>query len=497
MRVTETGSPELPPCWLALRLVDVCQYLPTGVEKYEGKRQYYSTGSIQESSVNPEGSYSFIERPSRANRMAQKGDVLQARMKGTNKALLVEEGLDGSLFSTGFIQLRAFDCCPSMSRYIYYYIQSLDFLNQRDSLATGTTQVALTDTRVKRITFPLAPLAEQDRIVAKIEELFARLDAGTEGLRKVKAQLRRYHQAVLKYAFEGKLTEEWRKTHKHQTEPTSTILERLMQERESTFSEAREPDLLEAPDLPQLPDGWSWANLEQLSQRIIDCLHSTPRFTETGKYCVDTNCIEQNRILFDKARFVSEEAFKERVRRLVPKAGDVLLAREGTIGTAVVVPENVELCLGQRMMLFRPVNEVLSRYFMWGLLSPIFESQWKPKVTGTTAPHVNIRDLKLMYLPLTCQEEQRVIVNEIETHISIIDQTEAYVDKSLKQVERLRYSILRRAFEGKLVPQDLSDEPADKLLERIKEERAKSKGEKDTNIKTNKPKHLELSSYVK
>jgi type I restriction enzyme S subunit len=350
---------------------------------------------------------------------------------------------------------------------------------------------------LKQILIPLAPFPEQGRIADRIEELFARLDPGIEGLRKVKAQLRRYYQAVLKYAFEGKLTEEWRKTHKHQTEPTSTILERLMQKRES-FSESREPNLLEAPDLPQLPDGWSWANLEQLSQRIIDCLHSTPRFVETGKYCVDTNCIEQNRILFDKARFVSEEAFKERVRRLVPKAGDVLLAREGTIGTAVVVPENVELCLGQRMMLFRPVNEVLSRYFMWGLLSPIFESQWKPKVTGTTAPHVNIRDLKLMYLPLTCLEEQRVIVNEIETHISIIDQTEANVDKSLKQVERLRYSILKRAFEGKLVPQDPSDEPAEKLLERIREEREKSTGEKDTNKgRKNMHRQLELSSYVK
>ncbi len=316
--------------------------------------------------------------------------------------------------------------------YIYYYLKKI-----RTELTTrGTTQKNLNAQIVKNILISLPPLNEQKRIVAKLEELFACLDAGVEELRKVKVQLMRYRQAVLKYAFEGKLTEEWRKTHTHQTEPASLFLEKLMSERKKEFSRATEANLLEVPNSPSLPDTWSWSNLEQLSQDITDCLHSTPSFTETGKYCIDTNCIEQNRILFDKARFVSEETFKERVRRLVPNAGDVLFAREGTIGTAVVVPENMELCLGQRMMLFRPANEILSAYFMWGLLSPIFESQWKPKVTGTTAPHVNIRDLKQMYLPLTCQEEQRVIVNEIETHTSIIYQAGANADKSIKQVER-------------------------------------------------------------
>jgi type I restriction enzyme S subunit len=400
--------------------------------------------------------------------------------------------------STEFHVIRPF-LTEFPGKYVFYYLIQESFRRDAKRDMTGSAgQLRVPAKYMQDASLPLPPLPEQVRIVARLEELFARLDAGVEGLRKVKAQLKRYRQAVLKHAFEGKLTEEWRRTHKHQTEPASLFLERLMSERRKEFSRAKGANLLEVPNSPPLPDGWSWSSLEQLSQDIIDCLHSTPSFTETGKYCVDTNCIEQNRILFDKARFVSEETFRERVRRLVPKAGDVLFAREGTIGTAVSVSENMELCLGQRMMLFRPANEILSAYFMWGLLSPIFESQWKPKVMGTTAPHVNIRDLKQMYLPLTCQEEQRVIVDEIEAHTAIIYQAEVNVDKSIKQVERLRQSILASAFEGKLAPQDPSDEPAEKLLERIREERAKSKGEKDTNRRRkNRPRKLELSTYVK
>jgi len=424
----------------------------------------------------------------------QQGDLLYGRLRPYLNKVHVAE-FDG-ICSTDILVFPK--NAYVSTKFVGYRLLSSDFVRYASQNASGVQHPRVSFEALSRFVLNLAPFDEQVRIVAKLEALFTRLDAGVEGLRKVKAQLKRYRQAVLKYAFEGKLTEEWRKTHKHQTEPASLFLERLMSERKKEFSRARKANLLEAPNSPPLPDSWSWSNLEQLSQDIIDCLHSTPSFTETGKYCVDTNCIEQNRILFDKARFVSEETFRERVRRLVPKAGDVLFAREGTIGTAVVVPENLELCLGQRMMLFRPANEIRSAYFMWGLLSPIFESQWKPKVMGTTAPHVNIRDLKQMYLPLTCQEEQKVIVNEIETHTSIIYQAEANVDESIKQVERLRQSILASAFEGKLAPQDPSDEPAERLLERIREERAKPKGEKDANRRRkNKPRQLELSTYVK
>ena len=112
---------------------------------------------------------------------------------------------------------------------------------------------------------------------------------------------------------------------------------------------------------------------------------------------------------------------------MVPLANDILFAREGTIGTAVIVPPNTELCLGQRMMMFRAANGVSSSYFMWTLQSQIFENKWKAKVSGSTVPHINIGDIKMMALPLPPTLEQRRIVAEVERRLSIADGVEKTV----------------------------------------------------------------------
>lgn len=99
---------EIPNHWENISLVEDLNYVPTGVEAYEGEKLYYSTGSIKEKGHIPEGMYTFSHRPSRANRLVQENDVLQARMKGTNKVLLIDDQLDGTLFSTGFFQVRPY-----------------------------------------------------------------------------------------------------------------------------------------------------------------------------------------------------------------------------------------------------------------------------------------------------------------------------------------------------------------------------------------------------
>jgi type I restriction enzyme S subunit len=336
---------------------------------------------------------------------------------------------------------------------------------------------------------PVPPLKEQYRISAKVDELFSFLDAGLESLRKVQAQLKHYRQAVLKYAFEGKLTEEWRKNHKDQIEPAQKLLDRIR------LRKSLNKKLDGMPKIPNstkfvIPNDWVMVTLEEISANIVDCLHSTPKFNPSGKYCIDTNCIEPSRILFEKARFVSEKTFEERIRRLSPKTGDVLFAREGTIGTSVAVPENMSICLGQRMMMFRPEKEVNSSYFMWGLMSPFFENQWKARVTGSTVAHINIRDIRTMLLPLASVEEQSVLTEKVERLLSIANEIEKILNENLLLSEQMRQSILKNAFEGKLIPQTPDDEPAEKLLERIEAERFNNNKSKSNN-------QLELSSYVK
>ena len=300
--------------------------------------------------------------------------------------------------------LKALIVGPNLDKdYLEWWIISQTSYIQ--SIGSGTTVKGIRLNQLKELAIPLPPLPQQRRIVEAIEQQLGRLDAAVARLQGAKARLKRYKQAVLKAAVEGPLAE----------------------------------------------GDYEWTTIEDASERIVDCLHSTPKFTEQGKYCIDTTCIEQGVIRFDRARFVTEESFEERIRRLKPEAGDILFAREGTVGTAVVVPNDVDLCLGQRMMMFRLKSNFLSEFFMYVLQSPIMVDQYRPLILGTTAPHLNIRDIKKFNLPNYPLSLQEAIVEKLDRELEVMRETETTLDAQLQQAVRLRQAVLKRAFEGRLV----------------------------------------------
>jgi type I restriction enzyme S subunit len=485
--------------WTTAKLQDVCDII-RGVSFSKDKKIHHQKagylGCLRTTNVQNKIEWDdlwYIPREVVKNerQILQKHDILISNANSLQLVGKVAQICDQPILSTLGAFISAIRVRKEINpKFVYFQLSSSKIRQELRGGASTTTNISNISTfSIGNLKLAIAPLSEQTRIVSKIEELFSFLDVGVESLRKVQVQLKRYRQAVLKYAFEGKLTEEWRRTHRDQIEPAQELLNRIKERR--TFKEkttAAQP--VNLSNEFRLPTNWVTASLDELSEQIVDCLHSTPKFTTEGKYCIDTNCIEPNRILFGKARLVSEETFKERIRRLNPKTGDILFAREGTIGTAVVVPENVDLCIGQRMMMFRPDKEVNPSYFMLGLLSPFFERQWKTKVTGSTVAHVNVKDIRLMRLPLASVVEQELISKEVERYLSIADDLEKTLIACLLHSDLMRQSILKNAFEGKLVPQDPNDEPAEKLLERIKAERF-------NNMKFKIDNQVELSRYVK
>ncbi len=195
----------LPTTWTTLPLDDSDWFVPVGVAAFTGRKMYFSTGSIQPSAREPEGEFEFANRPTRANRMGRKWDVLQARMAGANKAVIVDESLNNSLFSTGFMQWRPPVAPETLGPWLFYAVQAPDFLAQRDRLASGTTQVALNDGNLSKMTIPVAPQREQRRIVEAIESRLARLDAAVRALERARANLKRYRASVLEAACSGLL----------------------------------------------------------------------------------------------------------------------------------------------------------------------------------------------------------------------------------------------------------------------------------------------------
>jgi type I restriction enzyme S subunit len=142
-----------------------------------------------------------------------------------------------------------------------------------------------------------------------------------------------------------------------------------------------------------------------------------------GEYfCIDTTNINQGEILYNRLRRVSEESFRERILRLKPAAGDVLFSREGSIGLSVIVPDNMEVCLGQRMMLFRTHYHITPEYFRIALISSMFVAQWEASLKGTAARHVNVGALSEMIIPIPPLAEQHRIVAKVDELFALADE---------------------------------------------------------------------------
>jgi len=424
-------------------------------------------------------------------KIAEKGDALISVRAPVGPTNICPEK---SCIGRGLAAIRGLGGVETL--FILYVMRT--FENVIAGKGTGTTFNAITGDQLKGVEIPLAPLPEQRRIVAKVEELFTNLDAGVESLKKVKTQLKRYRQAVLKYAFEGKLTEEWRKTRKDQIEPATKLLERIKHERKHKLGiKYNELPLIATQKLPGLPESWAWTRLGDICDSVDMVnprIEPNKEFTYLEIASIDNKLQRITRPIM----YVGKDA-PSRARQLV-KGGDILFSTVRTYLRNIAVVD--EIYDGQiastGFCVIRPCNTINDKLIFYIVQTDDFLNPLNQIQRGTSYPAVRDSDVFVQIIPLPPLSEQQKIVEEIESRISMADEVTKVAETISRQAERLRQSILKAAFEGKLVPQDPSDEPADRLLERIKEERKKSKGEKDTNRRRmNKSKQLELSTYVK
>ena len=382
----------------------------------------------------------------------------------------------------------------SLPKYLFFWLLSPFGQNSVKENFQGTAQGGINTLFVKNYKIPLPPLAEQQRIVAKIEELFTRLDASVEALKKAKEQIRRYRQAVLKYAFEGKLTEEWRKSFElsilndelkqnsplktqHSTfttknyEPATVLLERIKEERKKKLGKKyRELPPIDTSELPELPKGWVWVRLREIANDI------NPGFP-SGKHNKDNmgiphlrpmNINFKGKIDLSNIKYIQPEKEFDKLIR-----GDILFNNTNSpelLGKTCYIKENTNWAYSNHMTRIRVNGSFVNPAWVSYCLHTLFLNGFF-KLNCTH--HVNQASINTtflserVYIPFPPLAEQQQIVEEIERRFSVVDEVEKAIDNNLKQAERLRQSILKRAFEGKLVPQDPNDEPAERLVERI------------------------------
>jgi type I restriction enzyme, S subunit len=366
----------------------------------------------------------------------------------------------------------------------YFRHRCVNHVNQASISGTPLSQT---------VPFLIAPLNEQRRIVQKIEELFSKLDAGVAALERVKANLKRYRAAVLKAAVEGKLTAEWRAQHPD-TEPASKLLDRILKERRRKWEEVqlakyaaankeppkgwrekyKEPAGPETGGLSIPPPRWTCATVEQVSLFAKYGSSAKTGAAPSGVPVLRMGNIQDGRIDPSDLKYLPHD--HSEFPELLLRPGDLLFNRTNSaelVGKSAVYAGSPDLCSYASYLIGVRMVEGCDPRFLCCFLNSVYGRSWIGSVVSQQVGQANVNGTKLQALtfPLPSAAEQREIVAEVERRLSIVDELEAQVAADLKRAGRLRQSILKRAFAGRLVPQDPTDEPAAKLLERIRSAR--------------------------
>ena len=356
----------------------------------------------------------------------------------------------------------------------------------------------------------LPPLNEQKRIIAKIEEFQARSRRARESLETIPDLLEQLRQSILAEAFRGDLTKNWREKHKGKIEPATELLKRIRTERRKRWEESeleklktkgltdkkldeafnkrrkqyKEPVPADTTDLPELPEGWCWTNLNELKEySIYGPRFSNDQYAKSGTFVLRTTDID------DSGRVNTQTApqiklSKKEVEKYMVHIGDLLITRTGSIGTLAVYNDEVEAIPGAYLLHYRLAwDNELSWIIFHQLKSPRCQDKMAGGSAGTGRPNLNAPTLESIPLTLPPVEEQTAIIEKLNSVLELIESIKLKYESSVDQIEFFDQSILSKAFCGELVPQDPNDEPASVLLERIQQEKVRLTAEQKTKSK--------------
>lgn len=441
----------LPEGWCQTKLAEIAEWGSGGTPSrkeasyYEGDIPWVKTGDLGPRVLH--NSNEFISEIAVKNSSAKyfpKGSVAIAMYGATigktsilgidattNQACGVGNPIEGLTFS----------------EFLYYFL-----LNEKKNFIAkgkGGAQPNISQTLIKEHGIALPPLAEQKVIADKLDTLLAQVETTKARLERIPKILKTFRQSVLAAAVSGKLTEEWRLTN-------------------------------------SLEFKWDERLLSDVASYIVDCPHSTPKWSESGKYCVRTTAFNPFYLDMSDQGYVNDEVFDYRIKRLKPEPHDILYSREGTVGIACQIPEGVELCLGQRMVLIRAGEGINPKFLTSVLNSDLILTIVRQLTIGSTAPRVNMKDIKSYSIPVPSVKEQAQIVRRVEELFAFADRIEQKANAALERVNNLTQSILAKAFRGELSTDWRAENPelisgensAEALLAKVKAEREAISGKK-------------------
>ena len=380
------------------------------------------------------------------------------------------------------------------SRYWYYQLNALHLVQHDQSTAIPS----LSRDKYSPIKVALPPAAEQARIAEKIDALFSQIEAGEAALAAARRNVARYRKAVLKAAVTGALTADWRAENSDKVGDVEALRIRLLAERRAAWerdqiekanakgkplkgdawkAKYKPPVEPETESFPEPPEGWVWVSVDQLAGLITSGSRGWKKYySDSGARFIRAQDINKGILSNDKAAFVDLPHNAEGLRTRVEQS-DILVTITGANVTicARILEALPEAYVSQHVALVRPCDRSVSPFLeIWLKSRSGGLSQLEKAAYGAGKPGLSLANIQEVALALPPTAEQTEIVARVEAALEEANRLDAQLDALERASKGLRQSVLKAAFEGRLVPQDPNDEPARKLLERIKAERAKA-----------------------
>ncbi|MBK8219355.1 MAG: restriction endonuclease subunit S [Myxococcales bacterium] len=424
------------------------------------------------------------------------GDILLSEASGSasevGKPAIWRDQVPGCCFQNTLIRVRSRGPLPE---YLHLHFLADARLGRFAAVGKGSGINHLGADRLSSWPTALPPLNEQHRIVAKLEALQARSRRAREALDAVPPLLEKLRQSILAAAFRGDLTKDWRAKNKD-VEPATELLKRIRAERKKKWEEAelakmkakgkpptddkwkakyKEPEPVDTTGLPELPNGWCWASVDELTGLVTSGSRGWAEYyADTGPLFIRSQDINTDSLSLHEVAHVQVPASAEGARTRV-RQFDLLITITGANVTrcAWVTEPPGEAYVSQHVALVRPAFADSTPYMhLWLVSETGGRRRLKQAAYGLGKPGLSLDDVATVQVPLAPAEEQSEIVRRAAELRRSATSTDMLLKAQLVHLGLFERSVLAKAFRGELVPQDPNDEPADVMLARLVAEKA-------------------------
>jgi type I restriction enzyme, S subunit len=407
--------------WEIRKLGEICDF---GNGLWTGKKPpFIKVGVIRNTNFTKEGTlddsdivFLNVEQSQFAKRKLKFGDLILEKSGGGPKQpvgrVIVFNKEDGNYSFSNFTSvIRIKNPKETDSTFLHRFLFFSYISGVTETMQSHSTGIRnLKFDEYKDIEVPLPSLAEQQHIVAIIDESFASIARAKAKAEQNLKNSKELFESYLQSVFENKI------------------------------------------------HGYKSETLENLCELIIDCEHNTAPIQETGYPSIRTPNIGKGNLILDNVNLVSHETYLKWTRRAIPQAGDLVLAREAPAGNIAIIPDNIKVCLGQRTVLIRPKKDKFySKYLAFLILSKGVQEQLLSHSRGATVEHINMKDIRAFKIyNLSTLNEQKKIVEKLDALFDETKRLEDIYQKKIEDLEELKKSVLQKAFNGELVGEGLA-----------------------------------------